>query len=172
MTSATLEDVKTALTEQHARVKDLIEAVRGAEPAERQGAFTTLCALLAAHEAAEEECIHAIAKADLTGDEAAIVDERTAEEDEAGSAIAALEQMDASSAQFTSAFEDLASSVVAHAEAEEHVELPKLDGKADEEQFTRMLDALGLVPEMASRATGGSFKERLEAARAEFRSEV
>jgi hypothetical protein len=52
------------------------------------------------------------------------------------------------------------------------VELPKLDGKADEEQFTRMLDALGLVPEMASRATGGSFKERLEAARAEFRSEV
>jgi hemerythrin superfamily protein len=172
MSTATLNDVKTTLTEQHTLIKEMMIAVQDGRGLERKDAFARLCAFLAAHEAAEEECIHAAAKEDLTGSDAQIVDERTAEEEEAGQVIAELEQLGTDSDQFAEKFDQLAQAVIAHAEAEEHEELPKLEGKADEAQFGRMRDALARVPQIASQASGGSFKDQLGAARAEYRSDA
>jgi hemerythrin superfamily protein len=166
-----VEQLTSTLTEQHQHIKTLMETVVTREEASREPAFAELCRFLAAHEAAEEECIHATAKRDLDGD-TAVVDQRVEEEDEAGKAIAELERLDTKSPDFQDKFEKFRQAVIAHAEAEEHEELPKLKGALDETELTRMQEALSRVPDLASRngQHGDSFKERLQAARAEFRS--
>jgi len=166
-----VEQLTSTLTEQHQHIKTLMETVVAREEASRELAFAELCRFLAAHEAAEEECMHTPAKQDLDGD-TTVVDQRVEEEDEAGKAIAELERLGTKSPEFQDKFEKFRQAVIAHAEAEEHEELPKLRGTFDESEVTRMQDALSRVPDLASRngQHGESFKERLRAARAEFRS--
>ena len=166
-----VEQLTATLTDQHQSIKSMMETVVTREGPERQTAFAELCRFLAAHEAAEEECIHTPAKEELAGD-ATVVDRRIEEEAEAGKAIAELERLDTESQEFRDSFEKLRLAVVAHAEAEEHEELPKLDGILDEVEVTRMQAALSRVPDMAARNGdhGTTFMERLQSARAEFRS--
>ncbi len=166
-----VEQLTSTLTEQHQHIKTLMETVMAREEASREQAFAELCRFLAAHEAAEEECIHAAAKRDLDSD-TTVVDQRVEEEDEAGKTIAELERLGTKSPEFQDKFEEFRQAVIAHAEAEEHEELPKLSGALDEVELTRIQEALSRVPDLASRngEDGTSFKERLQAARAEFRS--
>jgi hemerythrin superfamily protein len=166
-----IEQLKSTLTDQHHHIKSLMETVVAREEASREPAFAELCRFLAAHEAAEEECIHTPAKQDLDGD-TTVVDKRVEEEHEAGKAIAELERLGTESPEFQDKFEKFRQAVIAHAEAEEHEEIPKLSGTLDETELTRMQEALSRVPDLASRngEYGTSFKERLQAARAEFRS--
>jgi hemerythrin superfamily protein len=172
MRTATLDEVTTTLTGQHQRIKAMIQTIQDSDGMERQSAFREFCSFLAAHEAAEEECVHAMAKADMDGD-ADIVDERVAEEHEAGQAIAELERLGMDSPEFASKFEALSQAIIAHAEAEEHTELPRMAGVVDEEEFGQMVEALSRVPEVASDNgdRGTSFQEWLEAARSTFRNE-
>ncbi len=169
--TTSMEQLASTLTEQHHHIKTLMETVVTREEASRELAFAELCRFLAAHEAAEEECIHAPAKRDLDGD-TTVVDQRVEEEEEAGKAIAELERLGTESPEFQDKFEEFRQAVIAHAEAEEHEELPKLSGTLDEGDVTRMQEALSRVPDLASRngEHGTSFEERLQAARAEFRS--
>ncbi|MEP7369293.1 MAG: hemerythrin domain-containing protein [Dermatophilaceae bacterium] len=169
--AVSVEAIASTLTEQHQRIKTLMETVVVREGPERQDAFTELCRFLAAHEAAEEECIHTPAREELEVD-TEVVDERIEEEDEAGQAIAELERLGTDSPEFPDKFEQLRQAVVAHAEAEEHEELPKLHDSLDDSTMTRILQALSRVPEVASQdgSDGASFREHLQAARAEFRS--
>jgi hemerythrin superfamily protein len=166
-----VEQLTSTLTDQHQHIKTMMESVVAREGTDREAAFAELCHFLAAHEAAEEECIHTPAKEELGGD-ATVVDRRIEEEDEAGKALAELERLDMESQEFRENFEKFRRAVVAHAEAEEHEELPRLRGILDEVEMTRMYEALSRVPDLASQngALGTSFKERLQAARAEFRS--
>lgn len=166
-----VEQITSTLTEQHHHIKTLMETVVTREGTERQTAFAELCRFLAAHEAAEEECIHAPAKEQLDGD-TTIVDRRVEEEDKAGKAIAELERLGTESPNFPEKFEEFRQAVIAHAEAEEHEELPNVSGTLDELEVRRMQDALSYVPHLASGngTNGASFKEHLQAARAEFRS--
>jgi hemerythrin superfamily protein len=166
------EEITSTLTQQHSWIKTLMETVVVNEGPERQEAFSDFCRFLAAHEAAEEECIHIPAKEELEGDDTAVVDQRIEEEDEAGDAISELERLGTDSTRFPDKFEKLRGAVIAHAEAEEHEELPKVSGPLDDTEMTRILQALSRVPELASRngQNGASFKEHLQAARAEFRS--
>ena len=166
-----VEQLTSTLTGQHHQIKTMMETVVTREGAERATAFAELCRFLAAHEAAEEECIHTPAKEELDGD-TTVVDQRIEEEDKAGKAIAELERLDTDSQEFRDSFEKFRRAVVAHAEAEEHEELPKLRGILDDHEVTRMLEALSRVPDLASRNgdQGMSFMERLQTARAEFRS--
>ena len=168
--TTSVEQLTSTLTDQHRHIKTLMETVVVSEEA-REPAFAELCRFLAAHEAAEEECIHTPAKRELDGD-TTVVDLRMEEEDEAGKAIAELEQLGTKSPEFQDKFEKFRQAVIAHAEAEEHEELPRLSGTLDEFEVTRMQEALSRVPDLASRNghDGASFKERLQAARAEFRS--
>jgi hemerythrin superfamily protein len=166
-----VEQLASTLTDQHHQIKTMMETVVARNGAERATAFAELCRFLAAHEAAEEECIHATAKQDLEGD-TTVVDLRIEEEIEAGQAIAELERLDTESEEFRDSFEKFRRAVIAHAEAEEHEELPRLRGIVDEHEVARMQNALHRVPDMASQdgGLGTSFMERLQAARAEFRS--
>lgn len=166
-----VEQITSTLTDQHRHIKTLMETVVAHEGSDRQAAFAELRRFLAAHEAAEEECIHSPAKAQLDGD-TTVVDRRIEEEDAAGKAIAELERLGTESPEFRDHFEKFRHAVVSHAEAEEHEELPQLRGILDEVDVTRMQEALSRVPELASRngGHGASFEERLQAARAEFRS--
>jgi hemerythrin superfamily protein len=166
-----VEQLASTLTDQHHQIKTMMETVVARNGAERATAFAELCRFLAAHEAAEEECIHATAKQDLEGD-TTVVDLRIEEEIEAGQAIAELERLDTESEEFRDSFEKFRRAVLAHAEAEEHEELPRLRGIVDEHEVARMQNALHRVPDMASQdgGLGTSFMERLQAARAEFRS--
>jgi len=166
-----IEQVTSTLTDQHHHIKTMMETVVDRDGTDRQAAFAELCHFLAAHEAAEEESIHTSAKERLDGD-TTIVERRMEEEHEAGNAIEELERLDAESMEFREKFEEFRRAVVAHAEAEEHEEFPKLRGALDQVDCTRMQEALSLVPDLASRngEAGVSFKERLQAARTEFRS--
>ena len=170
MTSS-MEQLTSTLTDQHHQIKNMMETVLTQEGADRQVAFAALCRFLAAHEAAEEECLHTPAKEELDGD-TTVVDRRIEEEDEAGRSIAELERLGISSPEFRDKFENFRLAVIAHAEAEEHEELPRLSGTLGEFEVKRMQDALARVPCLVSRNGNGgaSFKEQLQAARAEFRS--
>ena len=165
-----VEKVASTLRDQHHQIKTMMETVVARTGAERATAFAELGRFLAAHEAAEEECIHAAATQELEGD-TTVVDLRIEEENEAGHAIAELERLDTESEEFRDNFEKFRSAVIAHAEAEEREELPRLHGIVDEHELARMQDALYRVPDMAAQngGLGTSFIERLQAARAEFR---
>ncbi|MEO7070523.1 MAG: hemerythrin domain-containing protein [Nostocoides sp.] len=167
MSGATFKDLQTTLSEQHEHIKALLQQVKDEHGAQREAAFARLRGYLAAHEAAEEQRIHSSAPAE--GTDKHVVDERLAEETQAGQAITDLESMDVDSAEFVEAYAKLATSVVRHAEAEEHQELPLLQG-TDEHELGRMREALLRVPELAGQDTDASatFKQRLESAKAQF----
>lgn len=168
--TGTTADLKSTLTEQHEVIKTKMQAVKDSSGERRQAEFDDLRRFLAAHEAAEEECIHSVAREDL-GADAKVADQRIAEEDEAGQAIAELEKLQIDSEEFTTGFDKLTAAVIAHAEAEEHQELPLLDRVLDEQEVQRMLQALRNVPTIAaSHADTGTptFKDLLQAAKAQF----
>ncbi len=168
MTKATMQDVERVLTEQHQHIKDLMQQIIDGSQGHRDALFTEFVQFLAAHEAAEEECIHATATKDLASAGASVVDERLKEEDDAGAVITRLEKLGPDADSFMAAFTKLSTSVIAHAEAEEHQELPKLAPKATAEDFERMLAALERVPRVASTFGSAPFVEQLAAARTMF----
>lgn len=171
MGAATLDEVRSIIGDQHEQVKSLIKAVQECDPAQRQDAFKDLCAFLAVHEAAEQEWVHGLAKADLPSDQSHIVDDRTDEEEEAAGLISELEQMDTSTADFAARFDTLGDAVVEHAEAEEHQELPRLQGRASMQDLATMHAALLRVPAMVTASDREmAFKEQLRGAKTEFRS--
>jgi len=165
------EQFMTTLREQHQHIKTLMEAVVSQEGSSRELAFAELCGFLAAHEAAEEECIHPAAKGELVGD-TGVVDQRVQEEHDAGEAIEELERLGTGVPEFRDKFEKLRQAVIGHAEAEEHEEVPKLLVNLMQVEMARMHEALSRVPDLAAGhgANVGSFAEQLQAARAEFRS--
>ena len=171
--TTSVEELTSTLTNQHEHIKTMMETVVTRAGHERATAFAELCRFIAAHEAAEEECIHTPAKEEIDGD-TSVVDQRIEEEDQAGRAITELEALDTDSQEFKDGFENFRRAVIAHAEAEEHQELPRLHGIMDEQELTRMQDALSRVPDLAARNGdhGTSFMDRLLMARAEFRSGV
>lgn len=171
MGTATLDDVKNTISDQHEQVKSLINAVQDSDPSQRLSAFKELRTFLAVHEAVEEVCVHPPAKAALPSEEDHVVDERTEEEEEAGGLISELEQMDAGSAGFAAKFDKLGSAVVEHAEAEEHEELPLLQGRASTEDLATMHDALLRVPQMVAASNRDvAFKKQLQATKAELQA--
>ncbi|MHB1774047.1 MAG: hemerythrin domain-containing protein [Acidimicrobiales bacterium] len=162
------------MTEQHAQVKNLMEHVLSSQDRDRQAAFDRLRCLLAAHEAAEIEVVHSLASRDL-GSDNEVVTKRLAEEDEAGKVIAKLEQLDVDGEEFATEFATFQKAVIAHAEAEEHKELPAVAGDLDAQQVGKMVAALKEVPGIAFARTeqlaanGNSFAAMLETARGHFR---
>ena len=166
--AGSLDELTSALTDQHGHIKTLMETVAGSEESERVAAFSQLCRFLAAHEAAEEECIHCAVARDLPA-VASIAEERVDEEDVAGKMIANLERLGADAAEFLT--EQLRQAVVAHADAEEPQELPKLEGAVDETQLARMQHAFSRVPVLAVRdpRPGETFLARLQENRMEFK---
>jgi hypothetical protein len=163
------DELKATLTEQHEHVKELMEAVKNSHGDGRRHAFDEFRVFLAAHEAAEAECVHSVGKAEL--DDADVVDERISEEDEAGEAIAGLEDLGTDHEEFLGRFNELSKNVIDHAEAEEHEELPKVLEAASDDEIDGMLETLSRVPTLAPLGTSGAgipFEELLATARRAF----
>jgi len=129
------DDVIAVLTHQHELIKATIAEVMRAEPEGRQEPFDRLRALLAMHETAEEMVLRPATRS--VGAEE-LADERNAEEAEATQALASLEDMDPRDPRFVEEFAAFAQAVLAHAQAEESLEFPRiLDGVSAEDRAAK-----------------------------------
>jgi iron-sulfur cluster repair protein YtfE (RIC family) len=126
-------DVIRVLLEQHARIHELFAAVKSASGERKQDLFDQLRELLAVHEVGEEMVLRPVTR-ETAG--ASVVDARLKEESDASHALADLEKMDVSTAEFDRALAALAQSVAAHAEHEEAQEFPTLQtGRDGQERY-------------------------------------
>lgn len=141
-------DVVSFLKEQHEQIKAGFAQVKTARGEQRRNAFFALRRLLAVHETAEEEIVHPAARKQLRDGEL-IVEARLSEEKKAKQVLAELEDLDVDSAEFTTHFAALETSVIAHASAEEREEFSMLGSILNQEQLTRMRKAVTFVESMA-----------------------
>lgn len=119
-------DVVKAIRLQHETIRELSRQVSEAPPAGRRHAFEPLVRLLAVHETAEEMVVYPIIRA-YGDDGRAIADVQTGEEGHAKKALAALEGLDASSAEFEAAFASFRDEIETHVRHEEANVLPFLE---------------------------------------------
>jgi Hemerythrin HHE cation binding domain len=168
------QSLKDTLEEQHRRIKGQLRHVEDSHGEARVEAFLALRRFLAAHETIEQAVMHPTVREGR--DTANVAEQRVAEEGKATSAIEVLEQFDVDSPQFSDQFASLAENVVAHAEAEEHVELPAYLADASDDDVAEVVAALRQVDAVAARvATGGiagnpGFAAMLERAKSELAS--
>jgi len=134
-------DVVGILLEQHARIRELFEEVRGSSGDERRDRFNELRALIAVHETAEQIVLRPNTAERVNQ---RIAKARTEEEVEATKALAELEHLDVDSTAFAASFAEFEKAVTEHAEAEENEEFPAIvnDYTAEERQrMGRMVEA-------------------------------
>ena len=162
---ASTADVVSFLTEQHEQLKSLMPTVLERQGPERTNRFAQVRAVLAAHEALEQEAVHPRAMAEVDEE---VVQARLNEESAAENAIADLEQLDVDSPDFVNGYNKLCADVVAHAEKEEHEEFNKLSGDLTEGQRVRINAGAALAAGAASGGDidGGSFAEMFSHAKA------
>lgn len=146
--SSPSQDVTAVIAPQHEHVKVLLNSVRQETGQRRAEVFHTLRLTLALHETAEEQAIHPQAQRQLDPYDRPATD-RIAEEQTAGQTIGELEMLNVDSDQFNYTFEDLASSVVDHATAEENDEWPALRQISDVTIINAMVEQMQAVPRLA-----------------------
>ncbi|MGI5350555.1 hemerythrin domain-containing protein [Streptomyces sp. CA-250714] len=129
------DDVVAVLLSQHARIRELFDAVRNGPADERERSFLELRALLAVHETAEEMIVRPTVKK-IGGEQEATT--RNEEEKEANKVLAELEKLEFGSERFASMFADFERSVNEHAEREEREEFPPLTRLCTQEELQRM----------------------------------
>ncbi|WP_238846323.1 hemerythrin domain-containing protein [Nocardia terpenica] len=120
----TTPDVVDVLTEQHRRISDLLEQVRAGQPGKEQR-FNELVSLLSAHEAAEEQVVHPIARRAVFGADD-VVKPCLDEENHAKRVLATLSDLGVDHPEFDTRFAEFAEAVAEHASHEEAVEFALL----------------------------------------------
>ncbi len=161
------DEVAALLTSQHEHIKGLMTNVRNDRPDEREATFNEFRCFLAAHEAAEEHALHPVATQELA--DSRLARRRIDEEEAAGAVIAELESLDHASDEFSAKFDALTGAVIAHAEAEEHNELPDLLAAVTADELAQIHAALSRVNALAdlnARNERSSFAEMLTASEA------
>ena len=164
-TTSTADEVFELLKAEHEHIQEMLVQVMDTTGADRDSAFGALERFMAVHEAAEETFLHSL-------EDSPVAQERVHEEEKAGQLMARLETMDTATEAFENAFAKFAASVMVHAEAEEHEELPELTRDASPQELGRMYNALERVPELANQSgrleAGTDFASMLAYAKAEF----
>lgn len=165
------QEVRAVVATQHARLRDLVEAVRRAGPT-RTEALHDLLRYLAAHEVVEQNSLHPVLGRGSTED--GEVGARVAEERAATDAMERLERLDPAGRDFDRGFDAWAGDLLAHADAEERDELGSRLEELDEAETTMVLrlleqvDSIAASEVMAERVTGGDgFAAMVDAARLE-----
>jgi hypothetical protein len=148
--------LRQVLEDQHQRIRAQLRRVQDTHGEERAAAFLSLRRFLAAHETVEQAVMHPTAREGVNT--ADVVTQRVAEEGKATAAIEVLEQFDVDSSEFSEQFSALAQDVVAHAEAEEHVELAAYLADADDDDVAAVVAALGQVEAVAAGLAGGGIE--------------
>ncbi|MGK5675690.1 hemerythrin domain-containing protein [Micromonospora sp. URMC 106] len=120
------EDVVDLLLAQHAQAEQLFLLVIGSTGQTRRDAFDDLVKLLAAHETAEEEVLHPLARTLPGGGGDAMVDERLDEERQAKETLKTLVRGGVDADGFDTGIILLRDAVLAHARHEERYEFPLL----------------------------------------------
>lgn len=141
-------DVVTFLKEQHEQIKAAFKQVTTSTGKDREDAFFALRRLLAVHETAEEQIVHPAARGALPGGNS-IVEARLSEENEAKKVLSELEKLDVNMIEFETKLSGLASSVIAHAEAEERYEFEPLADRLDQSRLERMRKAVSFAERVA-----------------------
>lgn len=141
-------DVISFIKMQHQQIKQMFEQVLQVQGEDREAQFVQLRRLLAIHETAEEEIVHPAARKSITDGEA-IISARLAEEQKAKTALVALEKLDVRSPEFVAKFRELQTDVIAHAEAEEKLELTQLGANLDPARLQKMGKAAELAESIA-----------------------
>ncbi|MFI8849173.1 hemerythrin domain-containing protein [Streptomyces sp. NPDC053499] len=151
------DDVIGVLLRQHARIRELFDAVRDGTVEARRASFLELRALLAVHETAEEMIVRPTVK-HIGGEEEAAA--RNSEEKEANKVLADLEKLEFGSEQFTSMLAGFEQSVKEHAAHEEREEFPSLRRLCTPEELgrlgRRLLAVESAAPTHPHPATAGS----------------
>jgi hypothetical protein len=142
------QDVITFLTGQHQQIKDLFRQVAESEGEQRSDAFTALRRLLAVHETAEEQIVHPRARSVLP-DGDAVVGARLQEENKGKQTLSRLEDLDTSSTEFETLFQELRADVLLHAAAEESEEFGQLAAQLAPDQLEKMGKAAKVAESMA-----------------------
>lgn len=145
------------LLEQHAQIRGLFAAIRGAAGERRQDLFDELRELLAVHEAGEEMVLRPVSR-ESAG--AQVADARNHEEEQAAHVLAELEKMDVSSTQFAAKFAEFEQAVADHAAREEDEEFPAVQRANSDEQLLllgeKLLSVERRAPTHPHPATAGS----------------
>lgn len=164
----TAGDVTTAISAQHARISALFEHLDNCPMEDQASALHALTALLAGHEAVEEELVHPLVPRVGDHDQGL---ERAREEAGMAEQILRLEQLEKGTTSFNVQLGLLEDTVKNHAHREEVDELPHLARVLTSDQAALIMAALQAQESSASRRTG-SFAQMMEAARAEVRDLV
>ncbi|SCF08171.1 hemerythrin domain-containing protein [Micromonospora chokoriensis] len=120
------EDVVDLLLAQHAQIEQLFLLVIGGTGDTRRDSFDELVKLLAAHETAEEEVVHPLARTLPGGGGDAMVDDRLDEERQAKETLQALISGGVDADGFDTGIILLRDAVLTHARHEERYEFPQL----------------------------------------------
>ncbi|TDC44144.1 hemerythrin domain-containing protein [Micromonospora sp. KC213] len=136
------EDVVDLLLAQHARIEQLFLLVIGGTGDIRREAFDDLVKLLAAHETAEEEVVHPLARGLPGGGGDAMVDERLAEERQAKETLRTLVAGGVDAEGFETGIILLRDAVLTHARYEERHEFPRLRQHVPAEQLRGLAAAV------------------------------
>jgi len=135
---------------QHQQIKGMLEDTLSASGEERERLFKKVKTLMGAHEAAEEAIVHPVSRNQIVNGDS-IVAEHLIEEDEARTALSALEKLRVDSAEFQAQLTELKQAVVKHAESEESKEYnPLATGLG-----TAELERMGQDFEARTRDAGG-----------------
>ena len=147
-------DVVDLLLDQHLRIEQLFAGVLAARGDERQRAFDDLARLLMAHEAAEQEVVHPIAREVMSGGEA-IIDDRFDEELQIRATLAVLAETDPDEQAFTAALLVLRDTVLTHARREERDEFPHLRANLSSTRLQALADAVRAAEQVAPEGESG-----------------
>ena len=149
--------VVAVLHAQHARIRELLADVHARPAEERQRAFDTLRALLAAHETAEEVVVRPVSVQIANRDMLAA---RNHEERHILRLLAHLEKLDARGPEFGEALGPFEQALLAHLSMEETEEFPVLEAEVDARELRTMGSwierAVALGPSHAHPLTAGS----------------
>jgi hypothetical protein len=161
-------DVVELLTDQHQQLKALMARVLTVSGAERRRLFDEVRETLARHEAAEEAVLRPLTRQAPGGQEQA--EGRTAEEDEARDLLGLIERFDVDTPGFEVEYQELAESVMRHAEHEETEEFPLLRRTHDAATLREARAAVERVEAGGPAAPPGhgTFAAMLDRARALF----
>ncbi|MGH9082705.1 MAG: hemerythrin domain-containing protein [Acidimicrobiales bacterium] len=130
------DDVLVLLVEDHRQVEGVLAQFDTVSVAGRGELFWKLTNELVRHEVAEEIVVYPALRDVPGGDQ--VAGSRIAEQSEAEEKLAAMERLDAESAEFADQFITLRSAVLAHARAEESTALPLLADHLPSERLVEM----------------------------------
>lgn len=133
-------DVVDVLLDQHEQIRRSLDEVAAAGAEAKAVAFLELETLLYVHETGEQQVVHPVMRG-ITG-ESDVVDARIREEEIADGLLGKLRDLDVNGKDFNETFMNLRTAVLAHADAEEHEEFPRLRTAVPANQLLSMADQL------------------------------